>query len=189
MSPGTTCVGYLLTNFAQGDELDEILADLNDRFCGCTHVTGNIRIDLAISGGPSRNLTEDDFNFFYYVEEISGVLTFQNFPPLPSLTIPNLRIIRGDDTIPTIEGYGLVLSVTDSQIAEFYLPRLSEITHGDVLFREVGPLCTYQRVNWNDILNDGMFINENTNCSVEGESFARLQSLPVNVTFLYRDHV
>ncbi len=163
-------MGYLLNNFAQGDDLDAILSDLDDRFCGCTHITGNVRIDLVTSdGSPSRNLTEDDFSFLYYIEEISGVLTFQNIPPLPSLTIPNLQIIRGDDSIPTSEGDSLVLYVIQSQLEQLYLPKLSEITQGDVLFSEVGPLCSYKTVNWNDILNSGRLIDNNTECAPQGE--------------------
>ncbi len=166
-------MGYLSTNtFAEGEDVDEILSELHDRFCGCTHVTGNIRISFPVD--LTQNLTDNDFNFLYYVEEISGVLSFQNIPTLPSLTVPNLRIIRGDDFIETgVGSRRLVFSVMDSNIEQLYMPQLREITQGDVLFSEVGPLCSYKTVNWNDILNDGSFIDENTECSPGGEKLSQ----------------
>ncbi len=169
---GTTCVGYLSSNtFAEGEDVDEILSELHDRFCGCTHITGSIRINFPINS--THNLTDNDFNFLYYVEEISGVLSFQNIPTLPSLTVPNLRIIRGDDFVETGVGSGrLVFSVMDSKIEQLYMPQLREISQGDVLFSEVGPLCSYKTVNWNDILNSGSYIDEKIGCSNDGEKLS-----------------
>ena len=165
----TKCVGYGIVNFASGENITQILGDLKDRFCGCTHVVGSIRIDLTTSETGVQELTEDDFNFFYYLKEISDVLTFTNFPPTSNITFPNLIIIRGEDQVPTAEGDNLVLSLTNTEIGALYMPNLREISQGDVLFLNVNSLCNYKTVNWGDILNDGRLIDLNTNCQPSGE--------------------
>ena len=133
-------------------------------------MTGSIRIDLASSGGENITLTGDDFNFFYHLQEISGVFTVQNFPLVPDFTLPNLRIIRGDDLVDTVDGHFLALSVTDSEIGALYMPELREVTNGDVLFENVNKLCSYKSVNWEDILNEGELLDRNTDCNQTGKN-------------------
>ena len=138
---------------------------------------GSIRINLA-SPETGVELTEDDFNFFYYLEEISDVLTFTNFPPTSNITFPNLIIIRGEDHVPTAEGDNPVLSLTNTEIGALYMPNLREISQGDVLFLNVSSLCNYRTVNWGDILNDGRLIDLNTNnCQPQGERYSMCLSL------------
>ena len=138
---------------------------------------GSIRIDLTTSE-TGVELTEDDFNFFYYLEEVSDVLTFTNFPPTSNITFPNLIIVRGEDQVPTAEGDNIVLSLTNTEIGALYMPNLREISQGDVLFLNVSSLCNYRTVNWGDILNDGELIDLNTNiCQIQGERYSMCLSL------------
>lgn len=152
---GTTCVGDEIGNFAQGSSIADILDELSEQFCGCTHITGSIQIDLSTTEDNPLNLTENSFDFLYHVQEISGVLRFQNISSVPRIVLPNLVIIRGDEQIPTSEGDRLVLIVRNTEIGELIMPQLREISVGDVLFENTGDLCNYKTVNWADILNEG----------------------------------
>ena len=67
--------------------MEEILTNLHNQFCGCTHVEGSIEIDMFGHDGYT-NLTEDSFNSLYHVEEISGVLRFQNIPSVDRIVLP-----------------------------------------------------------------------------------------------------
>ena len=134
--------------------MDAILRSLRDRFCGCTHVTGSIQIDM-FGNSDYANLTEDSFNFLYHVEEISGVLRFQNIPPVSQIVLPNLRIIRGDDLIATSGGRGLALVLLETHIGALVMPNLTEVTRGDVRFQNTSSMCNYKTINWNDIIDDG----------------------------------
>ena len=134
--------------------MEEILRNLRDRFCGCTHVTGSIQIDM-FGNSDYTNLTEDSFNFLYHVEEISGVLRFQNIPPVSRIVLPNLRIIRGDDLIATSGGRGLALVLLETRIGALVMPNLTEVTRGDVRFQNTSSMCNYKTINWNDIIDNG----------------------------------
>ena len=151
----TPCVGYSVDTFAPGVTVEEILNSLNNQFCGCTHVEGSIQIDMFGHDGYT-NLTEDSFNFFYHVEEISGVLRFQNIPTLERIVLPNLRIIRGEVLIETAERRSLALVLLNTRIRAIVLPRLTEVTRGDVRFQNTtSSMCNYNTVNWNDIIDNG----------------------------------
>ena len=160
-------MGDPIGTFASGDSAQEILDELHDQFCGCTHITGSIQIDLQLSTTEvdPPTLTEDDFNFLYFVEEISGVLRFQNISTVDRIVLPNLIIIRGDEQVPTSEGDRLVLIVRNTVIGELIMPQLREISDGDILFENTGDLCNYKTVNWNDILNNGRLVEVNA-CEV-----------------------
>ena len=154
-------MGDEIGNFAQGATIEIILEELSEQFCGCTHITGSIQIDLSTTEDNPLNLTEDSFNFLYYIEEISGVLRFQNISAVPRIVLPNLVIIRGDEQVPTSEGHRLVLIVRNTEIGELIMPQLREISDGDVLFENTGDLCNYRTVNWPDILNVGELVEVN----------------------------
>ena len=100
------------------------------------------------------NLTEDSFNFLYHVQEISGVLRFQDIPPVSRIVLPNLRIIRGDEVIETSDGRNLALILLETRIGALVMPKLTEVTHGDVLFENTSSMCNYKTVNWDDIIDD-----------------------------------
>ena len=109
-----------------------------------------------MSGHDYTNLTEDSFNFLYHVEEISGVLRFQNIPTVERIVLPNLHIIRGEELIATAEGRGLALVLLNTRIGAIVLPKLTEITQGDVrLENTTSSMCNYKTVNWNDIIDNG----------------------------------
>ena len=162
---GTACVGHAIGFFAQGSSVELVLAELNEQFCGCTHIIGSIQIDLSTTETNHTALVEDDFNFLYYVQEISGVLRFQNISAVPRIVLPNLVIIRGDEQVPTSEGDRLVLIVRNSEIGELIMPQLREISDGDILFENTGNLCNYKAVNWVEILNNGRLVEVNA-CDV-----------------------
>ena len=135
--------------------MEEFLTNLNRQFCGCTHVEGSIQINMFGHDGYT-NLTEDSFNFLYHVEEISGVLRFQNIPTVERIVLPNLRIIRGEELIETAERRGLALVLLNTHIGAIVLPNLTEVTQGDVRFQNTtSSMCNYQTVNWNDIIDKG----------------------------------
>ena len=138
--------------------MEEILNNLNNQFCGCTHVTGSIQIDMFGFDGYT-NLNEDSFNFLYHVEQISGVLRFQNIPTVERIVFPNLHIIRGEKLIPTEEGRGLALVLLNTSIGALVLPNLTEVTRGDVRFENTtSSMCNYRTVNWNDIIDNGQLV-------------------------------
>ena len=135
--------------------MEEILTNLHNQFCGCTHVKGSIQICM-IGLDDYTNLTEDSFNFLYHVEEISGVLWFQNIPTVERIVFPNLRIIRGEELISTAEGRGLALVLLNTRIGAIVLPKLTEVTRGDVqLQNTTSSMCNYKTVNWDDITDNG----------------------------------
>ena len=138
--------------------MEEILNSLNNQFCGCTHVTGSIQIDMFGFDGYT-NLNENSFNFLYHVEEISGVLWLRNIPTVNRIVLPNLRIIRGEKLIRTAEGRGLALVLLNTRIGALILPNLTEVTRGDVRFQNTtSSMCNYRTVNWNDIIDNGQLV-------------------------------
>ena len=151
--------------------MEEILTNHHNQLCGCTHIAGSIQIDM-FGNDNYTNLTEDSFNFLYHVEEISGVLRFQNIPTVNHIVLPNLCIIRGHDLIETAEGRGLALVLLNTRIGAIVLPNLTEVTQGDVRFQNTtSSMCNYRTVNWNDIIDNGQ-LNELLACNTsryEGE--------------------
>ena len=105
------------------------------------------------------NLTEDSFNFLYHMEEISGVLRFENIPTMERIVLPNLRIIRGEEILPTLEGRGIALVLLETRIGAIVLPKLTEVTRGDVRFENTtSSMCNYKTVNWDDIIDNGQLV-------------------------------
>ena len=114
---------------------------------------------MASTQLPSRNFTEDDFNFLYHLEQITEVLTFSSIPTTSRIILPNLRIIRGNALLS-----GYAMSVMNVHVGEFILPNLTEITHGNVQFDQPSNkrLCNLRRVKWTDIIDDGQL--EDNSC-------------------------
>ena len=138
--------------------MEEILTNLHNQFCGCTHVIGSMQISMS-GHEDYTNLTEDSFNFLYHVEEISGVLRFQNIPTVERIVLPKLRIIRGEELIPTLEGRGIALVLLETHIGAIVLPNLTEVTRGDVQFQNTtSSMCNYKTVNWDDIIDNGQLV-------------------------------
>ena len=98
---------------------------------------------------------EANFSFLYYVREISGYLELSGIPYIKKLSLPSLRLIRGD-TLRSSR-YGLAVS---GKIEMLFMPNLTEISKGDValLGNSDGPyLCNIISVNWTDIAPFGPF--------------------------------
>ena len=161
------CTGYASNELGGGDSAEAALAEINSRFCGCTHVTGNIQLDLRnVALYPSD---EDFFNAFYHLEVLEGFLRLEHIPPVDHLILPNLRLVRGKELLPTAEGYKLAIMLSDSLIGELVLPQLREVSRGDVMFRDTGPvMCNYKSVNWNDIIDGGELVEIGSTCDVIG---------------------
>ena len=164
------CTGYAsnyeLGGGESGDSAEAALAEINSRFCGCTHVTGNIHIDLRnVALYPSD---EDFFNAFYHLEVLEGFLRLEHIPPVDHIILPNLRLVRGKELLPTAEGYQLAILLSNSIIGELLLPELREVSRGDVMFRDTGPdMCNYKSVNWNDIIDGGELVEIGNTCDVK----------------------
>lgn len=122
-----------------------------------------------MEGTPSigRQLNASDFNFLYYVEQISGSINLRGIPATSQMIFPNLRLIRGEDLL----GDRYALAVQNSTLGELILPKLTQISKGDVIFEDSGELCNHNTVNWPDILDDdnGMVSRINT-CRTPSQS-------------------
>ena len=145
----TICIGHnSRKTHANGVTIFDILQDAYTQFCGCRYIRGNV--DIRSFSNKSVTLTEDDFSFLYYIKEISGYLTLQIVSYVPRLSLPNLRLIRGSDSL--LFGNALVLY---GNIELIHLPLLTEITTGNVLISGLASnpnsLCNTRSVSWTDI--------------------------------------
>ena len=129
--------------------MQEILDDLRRTFCGCKRIGGSVNVFFLPELANNSNLTENDFNFLYHLEEVGGGVSFFNVPPLDTLTLPHLVLIRGNN-LPS----GFALSLVNSQVDKFILPKLVEITVGSMQLNN-SVWCGYYTVNWADILETG----------------------------------
>ena len=151
ITTGTSCIGHSLDFFEDGSSVDDVIENLFEQFCGCVHVTGNIRINMH---GLEANLTEESFNFFYHLEEITGAFLFHNIPTTSRIILPNLRLIRGRELF-SFNRYAL--TVRNISVGEFILPKLTEISNGSVLIEQLDNkrLCNVKRIKWQEIVDNG----------------------------------
>ena len=149
------CPGQAVDVFGSGSTAQAILNDLRNIFCGCKQIGGSINIAFPKMPTPTDNLTEDDFNFLYHVVEVGGSITFFNVPPIDRLTLPHLVLIRGNN-LPSssLVANGFALSLVNSQVGKFVLPKLVEITVGSMQLYN-STWCGYYTVNWEDIFEAG----------------------------------
>ena len=83
------------------------------------------------------------------MREISGYLELNGIPHITRLSLPNLRIIRGNAL--RSNRYGLVVL---GKIETLYMPMLTEISRGDVILiasSDMPYLCNIRSINWTDI--------------------------------------
>uniref|UniRef100_A0A1X7SEW3 Receptor L-domain domain-containing protein n=1 Tax=Amphimedon queenslandica TaxID=400682 RepID=A0A1X7SEW3_AMPQE len=146
------CLGHSTNRVSQsqGDSVSSILQDAYEQFCGCWYIEDNIVIRTG-SGlvDISQPLVEANFSFLYYVKEISGYLELNNIPSIERLSLPNLRLIHGRNLHSG--RYSLLVS---GRIETLYMPRLTEISRGDVLLGSSSLnsyLCNTRSINWTDI--------------------------------------
>ena len=175
------CLGHMGNEGAAGISVAALLEDLHNDFCGCRAIDGNIRILMSTSFPDfnSVSLTEANFTFFNEITEVSGYIFLQNIPTLSLLTFPRLRLIRGTETFSHPSG-PLALVIADSNIVRLFMPRLTEITNGGVIFANpAAPLCSAAFINWSDITSSYTG-PDNTTCTGQGntQSLSSAQSLP-----------
>ena len=159
------CIGYthaIIVNldFCDGLRLQETVAGLSSKeiflevmstmYCGCRVVDGSVNIIRRLD----ETYSSTDFEFLSSVEEIGDTLNIQNINVTDNITLPNLRLIRGHNLLtvlfPLITNPALfIFNVT----APVYLPKLTEITLGDVYIMTVSS-CNHRGVLWEDILTD-----------------------------------
>ena len=138
-----------------------MLENLHDHLCGCVYVTGSISIQVS-TGWPDATdpLVESNFTFLYHIREIRDYLFLNNVPQVDRVSLPNLRIIRGEGLF---SGFSLFMS--GSSIASLYMPQLTEITKGNSLVDGTSSLCN---VDWDDIHSSGSNMSIPA-CTVAGE--------------------
>lgn len=160
------CVGQNITGDSIGSTIEEVLGNLSTKFCGCTSVYGSIVFNMN-GLTSSRVLNETDFNFLYHLEQISGSLIFSGIPQTTRIILPNLRIIRGQVRVGNV----VSLYFENVNVGEIILPRLTEISQGSVFVDQPAqnPICNFANVNWNDIIDDGDFMEavDEYTCSPE----------------------
>ena len=145
------CEGLPIHSFIGGFATkEEFLQTMSDEFCGCRIVEGSININRP--GSEVYNST--DFEFLSSVEEIGDTLFIQNLNLTDNITLPNLRMIRGHNlleflVIPVGNPALYIHNVT----GPVYLPKLTEITLGDVYIQTVS-FCNHRGVLWEDILTE-----------------------------------
>lgn len=166
------CLGHIPTRKlrASGSTVAAILEDAYNQFCGCRYIQDSVIIQ-TLNGLPDANepLVEGNFSFLYHVREISGYLELNNIPPISRLSLPNLRLIRGN--ILRSSFYGLVVT---GRILSLYMPMLTEITQGSVRIAgnsQVPSLCNTQSVNWADIApyDTSRNLIQTSGCSDDGK--------------------
>lgn len=165
---GVACLGHASSEWAQGSTVAEILGNLALQFCGCTHVYGSICIRMrGLTMNTASNLSENDFNFFYHLEQISGALFLDGFPETTRIILPNLRIIRGRE----LNG-SYAVTVRNMSVGEIIFPKLTEISRGSVLIDQPAhnALCNWAQVNWLDIIDDGIIVHSFQNCTLKRKS-------------------
>ena len=154
------CDGQLANVNVHGSTLEDILSSAHSDFCGCQYISKNIHLDF-LPAGDVPPLVEANFSFFHDIKEVNGYV-FLYIPTADQVSFPNLRIIRGEESVP---GPGGIVLAVGGKIQSLYLPLLTEISAGGVYFTNNGDptaLCNVvdgsnasgYGVHWNDILND-----------------------------------
>ena len=146
------CEGRKIQETVAGDQSkEEFLEVMSNVYCGCRVVDGSVNI---LERPMNETYSSTDFEFLSSVEEIGDTLNIQNINVTDNITLPNLRLIRGRNLIgyllpPSGDPALVILNVT----APVYLPKLTEITLGDVYIVNVSS-CNHRGVLWEDILTD-----------------------------------
>ena len=170
----TICLGHSASRESQssGNSVSEILQHAREQFCGCRYIRDNVVISTG-SNLPDANgpLVEANFSFLYHVREISGYLELNSIPPIARLSLPNLRLIRGENI--RSNRYSLVVS---GKIDNLYMPNLTEITRGDVIILGSSSepyLCNTKSINWNDTAPDPINAHRflTSGCTESGRCF------------------
>ena len=144
------CPGGIANQVISSSNVSQILNELSEAFCGCQTVDSSIDITFPVEDNTS--LVENDFNFLYYLKEITGFLRISNLPSTPRFHLPNLILIRGREQTDS----GNSLEISDSRVDSIFFPNLREI-NGNVSIHN-SSWCGYTSVNWEDILENGRLV-------------------------------
>lgn len=129
---------------------EEFLQTMNNEFCGCRIVDGSININRL----GNEVYSSTDFEFLSSVEEIGDTLLIQNLNLADNITLPNLRLIRGRNLLQlSTDPIGNPAIYIHNVTGPVYLPKLTEITLGDVYIQTVS-FCNHRGVLWEDILTE-----------------------------------
>ena len=129
---------------------EEFLQAMSNEFCGCRIIDGSININRPGDDHEVYSLT--DFKFLSSVEEIGDTLFIQNLNLTDNITLPNLRLIRGRNLLDfRVAPRGNPALYIHNVTGPVYLPKLTEITLGDVYIQTVS-FCNHRGVLWEDIL-------------------------------------
>ena len=145
------CDGLRIRSFIGSSESKEkFLQAMSDEFCGCRIVDGSVNINRP----RNEVYSSTDFEFLSSVEEIGDTLFIQNLKLTDNITLPNLRLIRGRTLLKFIvEPLGNPAIYIHNVTGPVYLPKLTEITLGDVYIQTVS-FCNHRGVLWEDILTE-----------------------------------
>ena len=128
----------------------EFLQLMSEEFCGCRIVEGNVTINRP----GDEVYSSTDFEFLSSVEEIGDTLFIQNLNLTDNITLPNLRLIRGRNLLTYfVPPEGKPSLYIHNVTGPVYLPKLTEITLGDVYLLTVS-FCNHRGVLWEDILTE-----------------------------------
>ncbi|XP_065887121.1 epidermal growth factor receptor-like isoform X2 [Dysidea avara] len=132
---------------SRGESKEQFLEDMRAMYCGCRVIDGSVNI---VNRPMNETYSSTDFEFLSSVEEIGDTLLIQNINVTDNITLPNLRLIRGHNLLnfgaePSGNPAIYIHNVT------VYLPKLTEITLGDVYIVTVSS-CNHRGVLWEDIL-------------------------------------
>ena len=153
------CVGL---QPSQPTSVSGLLQTLNSQYCGCRVIQGNVVI--ALNGLTTSGLTSNNFAFLSKIEEITGYLEITGVTVTDQIILPELRVIQGRDLK---NGHGLIIDGVTSP-SGVLMPKLSEVVRGDAYFSGLSGRCTYETVNWEDIVTNGSQVTGDTN-SCTGE--------------------
>lgn len=137
-----------------------------------------------------RSLNESDFSFFYHLEQISGKLLLNEIPATTRIVLPNLRIIRGEEILGAARDNN-TLAIINVNAREIILPKLTEITRGDVLIIQPldNPICNWARVNWGDILDNGNIINSFQECVFESKYHSYINNVVTDAELMLSNYI
>ena len=125
------CDGLRTRSFvasSRSESKEDFLQAMSDMFCGRI-VDGSINVNRP----GNETYSSADLDFLSSVEEIGDTLFMQNLNLTDNITLPNLRLIRGRNLLEFIVApRGNPAVFIHNVTGPVYLPKLTEITLGDV---------------------------------------------------------
>ncbi|XP_067686538.1 epidermal growth factor receptor-like [Haliotis asinina] len=127
------------------------------RYTGCTYVQGN----LEITHLRHKNINYD-LSFLSTIRYVSGYVLIGLVTRVREIPLTSLEVIRGNQTLELFgRQFGLAVTLTSRSygsrkgLQELQLPKLREISRGDVLFANNPVLCYVKTILWEAIISGG----------------------------------